>query len=532
MTWLRLIGEPVRVFHNAATDRALLAGQGRPHELLLGLGSLRSGIDGETPNIKVTLANGSGQCARLFAVPPIGAVAELRDATGVLFAGTVHDVSMDAGECVLGIETLLTRPLPLRISTIWGGFREAVPLPHRYGTCSGGLIQYNDARTIFCWADHACEAIDEVRVGGQPAGEWQWYTLVDSSNHTITVVEFGHPVDEGVELLARGRGKLHPNPPGQRMTNPGTVIWDVLANLGGWAITESQIEDFTRECARLGIEVGGSIESASDTPQGIVRAICDSIGAAFCADAPGLCRLQPDPAMPSARARVRDGVVSAEADLDAMANDLTVQYGFSSDDPSGSVQLDAPDYVARYGRRAESLAAHWITSPRVAYAVAERLLTARARPRYAVTVEAIPGTLQVFDSVQLEHAALPVSGAVQVLSREVAQGARKPQTKVTAMATVGEAPALRLVRQAVAFEAAAYLGATSQTIGTDRVYTITEADGRPVVGAEVTANGFTRSTDVAGRVVFPISALPPGNYVFQIFHPPTDRRWPYPTVVT
>jgi len=52
------------------------------------------------------------------------------------------------------------------------------------------------------------------------------------------------------------------------------------------------------------------------------------------------------------------------------------------------------------------------------------------------------------------------------------------------------------------------------------------------LGAEVTANGFTRTTDAAGRVVFPISALPPGSYTFQIYHPPTDRRWPYPTVVT
>ena len=58
------------------------------------------------------------------------------------------------------------------------------------------------------------------------------------------------------------------------------------------------------------------------------------------------------------------------------------------------------------------------------------------------------------------------------------------------------------------------------------VSTITEADGRPVVGASITANGFTRTTDTAGRVAFLISALPPGSYVFQIVAL-DGRAWTY-----
>ena len=67
-----------------------------------------------------------------------------------------------------------------------------------------------------------------------------------------------------------------------------------------------------------------------------------------------------------------------------MANDVTVQFGYEDGQPSGSVQLDAPDYVARFGRRSATLEARWVTSARVAYGVASRLLHARARPRWVL----------------------------------------------------------------------------------------------------------------------------------------------------
>lgn len=526
MTWLRILGAPTRVFYADPRDRPSLSGQGSPHELLRSIGTLRSGIDGETPNVSVTLRNDSGQCTALFAAPPIGATAELRDASGILFSGTVQGVELGQPDATLQIENVLAQPLPLRMSTIWGGYRQAVPLPHRYGSVSGELIQYNDARTIFCWADHACEGIDAVLIDGQPAGEWQWRVMVDSSNRPITVVEFGQSQDEGTTLIARGRGKLHPAT-GQRIVNPATVVWDVLANVAGRAVTETEVEPFRRECDRLGIDVGGSIESA-ETAQSIVRAICASIGAAFCADAPGLCRIVVGGATPIARARVKEGPISAQVALDAMVNDLTVQYGFEDGSPAGSVQLDAPDYVARYGRRAASVEARWITSARVAYAVAARLLGDAARPLWVFDQVPLPKPLRVFDGVSVQHPLSPVSGTFCVLDREVDVSTGKSRVRLSA--PVGDAPAVRLVREAFAFGAAQYAGVTSQTVGTDRIYTITEADGRPVVGAAVTANGFTRTTDTAGRVAFPAAALPPGSYVFQIAAL-DGRTWSYPVVI-
>lgn len=96
MTWLRIIGSPARVYYRDPDDLADIAGQGAPRQLLRELGTLRSGIDGETPNVQVSLRNESGQVSALMALPPLGAAAEIRDASGVLFAGSVHDVDVSA----------------------------------------------------------------------------------------------------------------------------------------------------------------------------------------------------------------------------------------------------------------------------------------------------------------------------------------------------------------------------------------------------------------------------------------------------
>jgi hypothetical protein len=526
MSWLRIVGSPARVFFKDPRDRPDMAGQGSPHELLRSIGALKSGIEGETPNVSITLRNDSGQCKALFAFPPLGAAAELRDADGVIFSGSVHDIALGAPDATIGIESLLATPLPLRQSTIWGGYREAVPLPHRYGTVSGELIQYNDTRTIFCWADHPCQGIDEVLANGQPAVGWQAYTLVDTSGHAIMVVEFTQPQDEGVTLIARGRAKLHPVT-GQLMVNPATVIWDVLANIAGRDVSEADIEPFRRECDRLAIDVGGSIEAA-DSPQTIARSICASIGAGFCADAPGLARILAGAAAPVSRARFTEGAITPSISLDDMANDLTLKYGYEDGQPAGSVQLEAPDYIKRFGRRTVDIEAKWITSSRVAYNVAASLLGDRARPVWQYADITIGKALRIFDGVTVSHPLAPVTGTFPVLSREVSLEDSK--TKITLTAPIGDAPAVRLVRQAFAYGAQQYAGVVEQTVGTDRVYTITEADGTPVVGADVTANGFTRSTDTAGRVAFPMSALPPGSYVLQIAAR-DGRDWTFPVVV-
>lgn len=104
MIWLRIAGSPPRQFYATADALPhLVAGEAR-HELLRSVGTIRSDVEGESPNVSVELRNESGQCTALFALPPIGAVAELLSEDGPVFVGVLHDISLDATSCTLGIE--------------------------------------------------------------------------------------------------------------------------------------------------------------------------------------------------------------------------------------------------------------------------------------------------------------------------------------------------------------------------------------------------------------------------------------------
>lgn len=68
------------------------------HEILAGVGSLRSAADGEVPNLAVTLSNADGEATAVLADPPLGVEAALfrRDAgvTTEEFRGVVTRVQL------------------------------------------------------------------------------------------------------------------------------------------------------------------------------------------------------------------------------------------------------------------------------------------------------------------------------------------------------------------------------------------------------------------------------------------------------
>ena len=103
MIWLRIAGRPARQFYATAEAVPYLATEAR-HALLKEAGQIRSGVDGETPNITVTLANEYGECVDLFRIPPLGAAAELiHHSDGVLFAGIVQSVDL-SDDCSVAIQ--------------------------------------------------------------------------------------------------------------------------------------------------------------------------------------------------------------------------------------------------------------------------------------------------------------------------------------------------------------------------------------------------------------------------------------------
>lgn len=402
--------------------------------------------------------------------------------------------------------TPLSAPLPLRTTAVWAGFREPVAIPHRYGQTGGRLLQYSQDRRVFVWADHAVAGVDAVLIGGQAVGNWQHRNGTDSTGRAVAFVEFDQPVEEGADLIARGRGKLGV---GGLMTNPADVLGDILTGISGRPAID--LSDFRGACAAAGIEVGGSLERA-DILRAVVRGLCASIGAVF---SDGRAFLWPAGA-PTGGWRIGGDIeLDASLQLDALANDLTVRFAVEDGGPRASVRLEAPDSVAVYGRRERVEDAPWLVSPRVAIAVATRRLQQSARPSWSVGTGPVERVLRIGDVVALDHPTLPVQASAVVLGREL--DAEAGSTAVRFAVPVGDVPAVRLVSQSAALDVQQYESVTIETIGSERVLTLRDTDGRPIVGASARLNDIiTRFTDGAGRVSFPASAMPPGVHVIVI----------------
>ncbi|TXH56545.1 MAG: hypothetical protein E6Q97_06105 [Desulfurellales bacterium] len=402
--------------------------------------------------------------------------------------------------------------LPLRTTSVWAGFRETAVIPHRYGETGGRCLQYNSERTRFVWADHACASIDDVLVGGQSASNWQARNVPDNTGNTVAVIEFDAGIDDGVDVVARGRGKLLGDT-GVLIESPADVVRDMLI-LAGRPTTAARLDPFRSACARAGIVVGGSIATRI-TLQSAIREVCDSVGAIFAPDARDLCHLWPGPA-----SGLRESIdvrqsLSASLGLDDLATAAVITYAHEDGEPRAAVELEAREPSSLYGRRVTDVAMPWVRSARVAVAVGTRLLQHMARPAWSVGVGGLLGDIRVGDGIALDHPVLPVTGDYTVLGRET-----EPETQavsVTLSVPVGAVPVVRLIRQSSMLDPEQYSSAGLQLVGAEYVLTLREESGQPIAFASVTLDGqMTRTTDAAGRVAFPSSAMAPGEHRFDI----------------
>lgn len=423
----------------------------------------------------------------------------------------------------------LTLPIPLRDTTAWGSYREAKPIPHRYGRTGGELLQYDDTRTRFVWADHPCAGIDTVQVAGVDYPEFLFVVERDSTKTPITFVLFNEPIPEGAAVFARGRGKVHPVS-GVLMETLPAVAWDILANLCGQPVTESQMAAPGR---LLRYQVAGSLDSVNQSAQAVLRELAASLGARFAADCPTL--FFPWPMASWGRPivtldRSLGAAATSETDIETIVNDLTVKFDFQSGEPRGSVRFEAPDSIREYGRRAGIFEAKWTHVRRDAHDLCTRLLKQQARPAYIITVSGIETRLNVGDEVSVgDLPRVACNGPAVVLARAVQPAAGV--TDIEIAITTGSPARVVLLQQSTAVEAQSYVSAEVSSVGVDRVFTIREEDGSPITQAAVTVEDTTRYTDTSGKVVFPAYLLPAGEYTLTVITQ-DGRRLLIPIIVT
>jgi hypothetical protein len=403
---------------------------------------------------------------------------------------------------------------------VWGSFRTAQVIPHRYGRVRGRLVLYDDSRRRFVWADHASSAIESVDVGGQVVGGWEWRNAQDSTGQAVTMIEFTAEQDEGADLFATGLGKLDAVT-GAPITNPADALFDVLATTGGKGLTRGDLALFRAEAASHGLTIGGSLE-AIVTLQAAAAEICESVGAVFSPRMDRIARVHPGGTLETARVTVgNDCDVSVAANADDIVNALVVLFDYQDGEPRQVLEMAAPDSVRAYGRREEKLEARWLVDGRVAAGVATRYLRASARPVEKVEASGVklvrPGAV-----VSLTHAGIPAPARTSTIVLSANENFDTARASITAEVPVGSVPRVVLVRQGSAIAPQQYASATVQTQGSDRVISVTNADGEPLAGARcVLNNDVERVSDAGGKVRFPATLMPLGEHTIAVTDPET-----------
>jgi hypothetical protein len=513
MIWVRILGAPLRQFYADGRARASMDSTAPRHDTLISAGNLASSAADEGPNFTVTLRNTSGETSRLYAIPPIGASLEVLSDSEVIGSGIITAVALD-DPAQLTVQALPAVALPLRKTTVWGAFAEAAFIPHRYGVATGELVQYDDTRTVYCFADHACFSVDEVTVEGVAISDWQFANDIDPSGHPVALVRFGQPQDPSTSILATGRCKMHPVT-GQVMENPADIMWDLLANIAGLPVSEAKLSEFRTDCDRLGLICGGSI---TDDAKALVRAreICASVGGLFCGEGRQIARVWPEGAavVPSATIDYRIDM-KPQSDISGIVNDLTLEFDFAGSEARQSIRYESPDSIATYGRMAASISAPWVGEARVAASVAARLLRRSARSQWVCTANGLRGRLGVGQAVTLNHPRLAITGdfLIQSAQNDFDTGLAQVVLKVPA----GDPPGIVLTQQSLAFVPPSGQVVRVETIGSVRRLTIVDENGAPRASASVSLDGSApRLTDSAGVVTFPVAMVPAGQHRIDI----------------
>lgn len=409
--------------------------------------------------------------------------------------------------------------LPLRTTVAWGQFRDAITIPHRYGSANGPLIQYDDGRRVWVWADHPSAGVSLVTIESQPVANWAWYNAQDRTGKPVTFVEFTEALDEGVTPIAHGQGKTHPIT-GAVIENPADVLWDILANLAEQGTDAAAFAEFRDDCARRGVRVAGTLDDGS--AQAACVEICRSIGAVFAPTSPRRAFFWPGAALEEFDSLTIDErwEATAEAQIEAISNVVIVNFDHAEGEPRQSVEIEAPESVQSFGRRETTIDATWCRDARTAVDLAERLARAAARMRWTVTATATnPATtarpVRPGQAALIDHPELPVSGREAILSVQITPD--DGGMTVSFQIPDGSTPATRIVRQSFAISPMVYASAAIQSQGSERILTLKDDEGRPIANARVVLDGeIERYSDAGGRVVFPASVMAPGAHTLAI----------------
>ena len=195
---------------------------------------------------------------------------------------------------------------------------------------------------------------------------------------------------------------------------------------------------------------------------------------------------------------------SAGADYNDISTVLRIlfNYDFATGEFAGTLQLEAPEEIVRYGRIEKILEARWVLTHRQALHLGKRYLRYLAKPRWSISFDTSSkeAACDVGDSIFVNYPICPVSGDMVVMKTDY--NVNKLSARITAE-YVSPSPTKIIISD---------VGNLNRTVSTPGsiVYangvatiTIVDVNDVPMTGATVTLDGRTSQiSDKAGKVRF------------------------------
>lgn len=388
---------------------------------------------------------------------------------------------------------LFADPLPLRDGADLPDYPATGPLPWVYGRVTLTPIPWDTAGLAWLVADHPIVGVTGVRDDGVTVGGWELVQTLDTTGTPIALLRLTRAPQGtlAVDVLGRRDDRT-----GALLEAPSDVATDVLTRCGH-VVGAGTWSALARSAP--GVRLGGVIDQAV-TLRAALTAVIGAVGARWSA-APLRAWWPTGGATVATITPALADRVAASADTGSLATRIRVPWGWdwAAQAPRGTVILEAPEALRRYGRIETELAAPWLRTARDALALATTALEDAARPQWQVEVTLGPGPRWApGDRVLLAHPWLPAGLATITQTRWTA-GER------VLVATLPAGPVPRVVTIGTHALAEAAAADPLQITYRDGIATfiITDDAGRALAGAAVTLDGQqTEFTDRLGRVQF------------------------------
>jgi hypothetical protein len=392
---------------------------------------------------------------------------------------------------------LLSDDLPLRRASDLPAWREDAVLPWAYGRVTLSPVPLDDAGLEYLIADHPIAGITQVTVEGAVVDGWQLIQRVDETGHAVALLRLTQQVTSGETIAVTFTGRQHTGT-GAILEHPADIAADVLRQCG-WDVPANAFMGLRDAFPGLAL---GIVFNDGITLADAMASIIEPLGAVWHPR-----KLTAMPRAPGAPVAVLDAVnaetITARTDGN-IASTARVTYGYdhAAGQARGSLALEAPEAIERYGRIPVEIALPAVRRARDALTVGMLRLADMARPQWAISTAIADANagIDAGDSVKIDHPRIP-PGVALVLA--AAREFRRDMLTLDAWMPAGPVPRVDLVGQGGMIDAAR--PAENSVTYRDGVATFTVCDdaGIPLAGASVQLDGDeVRHTDRAGRVQF------------------------------